>query len=296
MADLSDITAYLAGVATTAVYPNGTSQPSVANMDIRVYEGWPIPGQLDLDVQGMTLVGVPTGNPPVARAGGPLINVSVYPMQGNTSIPYQIQQDTFTIVPPNIGLSLSIVGSLITFSGTLQPGEFVSLVVDGAFVFSQTGTSTANLINNLATAIAVDYPGVTFTTTTLTVPFGRSMTVRQGGVGTIGYATHRQRQNIMITIWAPTHATRSIVAAAIDVYLKNNIRATMTDTSQALFTYDRTNVTDEQQVATIYRRDLIYCAEYATVFQTPGVPITSVTTTIQASSTNPALAQVTTLT
>jgi len=25
----------------TAVYPNGTGQPSVANMDVRIFEGWP---------------------------------------------------------------------------------------------------------------------------------------------------------------------------------------------------------------------------------------------------------------
>ena len=39
MADLSDVTAYLAQRAASAVYPNGTTSPSVASMDCLIYEG-----------------------------------------------------------------------------------------------------------------------------------------------------------------------------------------------------------------------------------------------------------------
>jgi putative ABC transport system substrate-binding protein len=45
VADLSDLTAYLATTAYNAVYPNGTGSASVASMDCRIYEGWPIPDQ-----------------------------------------------------------------------------------------------------------------------------------------------------------------------------------------------------------------------------------------------------------
>jgi hypothetical protein len=66
MADISDITVYLKNAALAAVYPNGTSQPSVAAMDVRVIEGWPEPQLLDLDMAGKTLIGA-TGNIPIPR-------------------------------------------------------------------------------------------------------------------------------------------------------------------------------------------------------------------------------------
>ena len=54
----------------------------------------------------------------------------------------------------------------------------------------------------------------------------------------------------------------------------------MPDTSQALVIYSRTNVSDDRQSTAIYRRDLIYDVEYATVFQFPGYVITSVNVSI----------------
>jgi hypothetical protein len=54
----------------------------------------------------------------------------------------------------------------------------------------------------------------------------------------------------------------------------------MPDTSQAVVIYSRTNTIDEQQSQTIYRRDLIYDVEYATVQQFPGYVITSVQVSI----------------
>jgi hypothetical protein len=80
MADLSDVTAYLATAASAAVYPNGTSQPSVAAMDCRIFEGWPIPDQLDRDMLGQMLSGTPPI--PVTRPKGTVANVSVFAMPG----------------------------------------------------------------------------------------------------------------------------------------------------------------------------------------------------------------------
>ena len=73
MADISDVDGYLASAVVAAVYPAGTSQPSVANMDIRVFEGWPTPDQLDHDLGG-TMMSM--GNPPVQipRPGGSAVS------------------------------------------------------------------------------------------------------------------------------------------------------------------------------------------------------------------------------
>ncbi len=288
MADLSDVTAYLANAASTAVYPNGTSQPSVAAMDCRIYEGWPMPDQLDRDMLGQMLSGTPPM--PVTRPGGAVDNVSVFPMQGTGIGVYQQQDDTYVITPPTISSSFTLVGNLITVSGQIAVGEYLTLVIDNAAVCSQTGANTAAMLAALAAeAISKGYAGTVATATTLTVPFGHSLVVRQGGAAVLGKVTHRQRHSIMVTVWAPTEAVRSTIAAAVDNAIKNKIKVAMPDTSQALIIYNRTNVLDDRQSTAIYRRDLIYDAEYATVFEFPGFVITSVTTSI-ADPTNTAIA------
>lgn len=275
MADISDVTAYLESAATSAVYPNGTSQPSVAAMDVRVFEGWPLPDQLDRDVSGTMLSGTPPM--PVPRPNGPVSNVSIYPMLGNTATPYQILDDTFVISQPVFGLSItSIINGVITVSGTPNVGEYLTVISDRTYAYSHTGASATAILAALAADFSANYPGVSSTATTLTIPGTFSFVVRQGGQGLLGKATHRQRQSIMISVWSPNHRARSILAAAIDNVLKQNVRVTMPDTSQALVCYNRTNLIDDRQVATIYRRDLIYDVEYATVFQFPGFVITTV--------------------
>ena len=287
MADISDLTAYLAGQAALAVYPNGSSQPSIAPVptatatqnfanpaDVRIFEGWPIPDQLDLDLAGKML----SGNPPipVARPGGPVANVSIFPMQGTGVNVYQNLDKTYTIQPPSYGLTFSLGGDTLAVTGQPMAGEYLTLVIDGAVVCSQGGATTAQILAALATqAQSSGYPGATATATTLTIPFGHELVVRQGGTAILGKATHRQRQSIMVTVWAPNQATRTTLAKAIDNLIKQTIKVSMPDTSQAIVLYNRTNVIDEEQSKTIYRRDLIYDVEYATVEQFTGYVITS---------------------
>jgi hypothetical protein len=201
-------------------------------------------------------------------------------MQGTGVSVYQIQDVTYTITPVSYGMAVSVAGNVITVSGQPNTGEYLTLVCDGSFVYSRTGATAAALLASLATDAQVNFPSANSTATTLTVPTGHSMVVRQGGVATLGKVTHRQKHSVMVTTWAPTRVARNLISAAIDNALKQTNKITMPDTSQAVIIYSRTNVSDEQQSATIYRRDLIYDVEYATVFQFPGYVVTSVNTTI----------------
>lgn len=51
MADLTDVGNALVGVVADAAYPNGTGSPSVGGCDIRVFQGWPDPTQLEQDLK-----------------------------------------------------------------------------------------------------------------------------------------------------------------------------------------------------------------------------------------------------
>jgi hypothetical protein len=273
VADLSEICDYFALTAASAVYPNGTGSPSAAGIDVRIFSGWPMPDQLDLDLGGKMLSGTPPM--PVARPNGPVANVSIYPMPGTGIAVPQILDETYTITPAAISLGVTVANTVITVTGQPGAGEYLTLVIDDAVVCSQGGTTTQALLAALATQAQGFGYGATATATTLTIVFGHSMVVRQGGQAVLGKVTHRQRQSIMVTVWAPTHVARSALAKAIDGLIKQANKVTMPDTSQALVFYNRTTQSDEQQMATIYRRDLIYDVEYATVEEFPGYVVTS---------------------
>lgn len=278
MADISDITAYIASVASTAVYPNGNLQPSVTGNDVSIYEGWPISEQLNLDLTGQVLAGNPPV--PVPRAKGPVSNVSIYPLPGGSSLPYQILDNTYTITPAAINLVVSVSGNQVTVTGTPAAGEILTLVVDRTYVYSQTGATASAILSALLTAVQINYPSATLVGSTLTVPYGYELDVRQGGIATLGKVSHRQIHPVMISVWAPDHVTRTTLAKAIDVAMKATLVAAMPDGSEALFVYSRTNVSDIEQNKALYRRDLIYNVEFATITTFPGTTITSVSNQI----------------
>lgn len=280
MADLTDVTAYIYGRAIAAVYPGTTTQPSVANMDVRIYEGWPLPDKLDKDMAGLKDDNV------TKRAGGPCANVSIYPMAGQGNEIYQVLNETYVIAPAVHGMNVSVSGTLITVVGQPTQGEYLTLVADGNVVFSQGGATTAAVLAALAVQAAPIYPGVVATATTLNLPVGHSLVVRQGAVALLGRTTHRQRHQVMVTVWAPNQVARKQLAKAIDVLIKENIKITLSDTSQATICYNRTNTSDEQQASNIYRRDLIYDVDYATLETFPGYEVTSVNTTIASATGN----------
>jgi hypothetical protein len=283
MADLSDITAFLANSATSAVYPNGASQPSVANMDVLIHEGWPIAEQLTLDLRGLEIAF--EGAPPMPRPTGKRAHVSVFPMPGG-STPYQILYPVRVqiIQEPTINCAVSVTGEAITYTGTPALGEILTIVADGTAFSTNAaaGATNISILQALLAKVQVTFPSASLSGNVLTVPFNFQMTVRQGGVGLLGRVIHRECQRIWVTIWAPDPTTRSTLAKAVDVAIKRHVIVTLPDTSQAKIIYTGTNVFDDRQNEGLYRRDLIFDAEFATLETTPGTTITTVGITLQA--------------
>jgi len=205
-------------------------------------------------------------------------------MPGATANVFQILDDTYTIIDPNYGLSAPTVnGNDITVTGAPVAGEYLTVILDNLNVASSSQATLVAILNDLVTQINAfgAYTATTDGVAKITITGWAYMTVRQGSVGTLARVTHRQRQGVMVTVWAPDHVTRTTLAAAIDVLIKENLISGLPDTSQCLLTYDRTNLSDEMQAQTIYRRDLVYEAEYATLQQFPGYVITSAQFQIQ---------------
>jgi len=262
MADIDDVSNAIASLVTTAVYPNGISQPSISGGQVRIFPGWPLPAQLDADM----------------KAG--ISNVSIFPMAGATATPFQILDEWYTIVPPVHGMVVSVVGNAVTLTGTPGSTEFCALVLDRKLAFSEIGLTSAAILSALLADILTNYPSSSITGSTLTIPGAAYVVARVGAAGTIGRVVHRQRQGIMVSVWAPTPAIRTSLAKAVSVVLSANVRVPLPDTTQMLLVYNRTNVIDTWEAMTVYRRDMIVDAEYATLEQLPGVEVTAVENTL----------------
>ena len=267
MADIDDVSNAIASLVSTAVYPNGISQPSISGAQVRIFPGWPLPAQLDADM-----------------AAG-VSNVSIFPMAGATATPFQILDEFYTIVPPVHGMTVSVAGTAVTLTGTPGSTEFCAVVLDNKYAFSRTGVTSAAILSALLADIQVNYPSSSITSSTLTIVGAAYVVARVGSQGTLGRVVHRQRQGIMVTVWAPTPATRTVLASAVSVSLSANVRVPLPDTSQMILVYNRTNVIDTWEALTVYRRDMIIDSEYATIEQFPGVEVTAIANTLSTKDT-----------
>lgn len=86
--------------------------------------------------------------------------------------------------------------------------------------------------------------------------------------GTDGHSIRelrRQSRSMQITIWAPTFTARDLIAKQLDPVLAATSRFDLVDGTQAILSYEGSTQVDQHQKTLIYRRDLIYAANYATV-------------------------------
>ena len=68
-----------------------------------------------------------------------------------------------------------------------------------------------------------------------------------------------------VICWCPAPLIRDSVAAAIDAALNSASFIVLPDNTRARLTYKNTASYDQAQNALLYRRDLLYTAEYPTV-------------------------------
>lgn len=255
MADLSDVVKLLADTAAGALYPNGTSQPSVVAVDCKVVEGWPVPADLD------------------AFLAAGKIQVSVYPLPGmdrNTSrFPKVWQQLSVN----SATLTATVSGGTLTIGGTVSTPQVVMVRYNGAYYsYEVQGTDT---LDSVAAGIAALITGATSSGAVVTVPSAWELIGRIVTSGTAIMELRRQQRVFKITVWAPTPALRDSASQVIDLAFAQIERADLPDGSSARVVYRGTVESDKNLPRSIYRRDLDYQVEYATT-------ITETNTTIGA--------------
>ncbi len=265
MADISDVTSTMAGMVLTAVYPNGTSVSSIAGVDVAVFEGWPQPNSLDACL----------------AAGNAM--VSVFPPPGMSTPVFQVLNEAYVIKPAVHGLTALIVdvqaGATVTLAGTPGAGEYATIIANTKYAFSATGISANSILTQIAGQAAASFPTVSVVGNTIFFPTTRIF-CNIGAPATEGWATHRQRDPVWVTVWAPNNTIRNMLASAINMALSAVIHLTFPDTSQGVMIPSHTTQLDIKETVNIYRRDLCFTVEYATLQEFTAYQVTSFGLTI----------------
>ncbi len=255
MADQSDVEVALVNVISAALYPNGVSggvPKTVTGQPARIFRGWPDSKALDSDL----------------RAG--VFNVSVYPRNGvernTTRYPRTWQQQSLNATT----YTLTATGSVITVGGsapaTYYPQNLAAFVSSKPYVVTAGAAQTAEQVAAaLLALILVDWPSATLSGAAITLPSPAIPgAMRVGSTGTSIQEVKRQQKQFQVILWCPSPDIRDAVAEVVDAALGATDWLALPDGSAARLIYASSMINDAPEKEILYRRDLIYTAEWAT--------------------------------
>jgi hypothetical protein len=246
VADVADVEAALVGAVLTTLYPNGTAAPSATGTPVRVFRGWPTTGMLLQD----------------RAAGG--IDISIFGIPGTTrnTTRWGVQVSELPNAP---SLTVGVTGNSATFLGTAAAGDLAGvLVAQNAYVYqAQAGDSAALVAAALADLVRAQMI-CWLTQATLTVPGESALVARTASAVAALQEWGRQEQQFRISVWAPSPAVRDGCAALVMQGLVPIAFVTLADGTGGRLRFHGAANLDDDQTASIYRRDIIFTVEFGT--------------------------------
>lgn len=243
MADVSDVMTVLAQIAEEAIYPNGVGQPSITGSPVDIYTGWPISNVLEEALeQGRS-------------------HVSVFPNTGEKNITF------FQRVPEvqsidNASVSAQISGNNIELSGSPIPGQIIVITVNHEPY--EYEIQAGDDIDTILTAFFAIIPNSQVFGNTLIIDNAYEIVFAISVGASVITEIGRQERLFMITVWAPTPESRTILGSALMNAYVLPVRIVLPDNFFALLTYKSTREEDHLEKSRIYRRDLNFMVNYAT--------------------------------
>lgn len=249
MADQSDVETALTTAIAMALYPNGVvARSALGDVTCRIYRGWPVSQALAADL-----------------AAG-IVNVSVFPGgEPRETTRYTTRWQVIAATAPT--LSPIIRRNVVTFTGTPAAGQMAGMAVNGeTFVYLvQKGDTAALVAASLAAQITAAGHLAQYSNVTIALPGAASVLARVEQAQSAFRETRRQSQSFRVSCWCPTPDLRDQTCTTIDTALANTSFLTLADGTAARLTLAGGATIDQMEGATLYRRDLVYGADYATV-------------------------------
>lgn len=250
MADQSHVEDALLAVLTAALYPAGAAAPPAIAAPCRLHRGWPLPAALDADL---------------ARG---IVTISVTPVDGSLRVTTRYPDTwvpTGAVLPT---LVAAVVDDQVRVSGDAAPGQLAGILADGRAAVHRTrdGDTPQAVAAELARQLRVDRI-VQYADTALIVPGVRDLRARVVADQPAHRELRRQSQAFRIACFCPNPALRDGVAALLDVAVAAVRFLPLADGTSAHLTAENGATLDGAQTALLYRRDLIFRAEYPTTEQ-----------------------------
>ncbi len=247
MADLSDVEEALVGLVVDAAYPGGPGSPCVVPglTELNAYRGWP---------------DAPTEDASLAAG---VVNATVFSVPGAVRNLTRYLSEFREASRAPVTLTATVAGNTVTFGGNGGSGQIVSVLLAGQV----HGVQAAALPADVVTALAAIVPGASASGDVLTVPVAADFAVRVGAPVTLAREVRRQAQIFRVTLWCPTPELRDAAARVIDGALAvfDGEFIDLPGGTQGLVAYHGTFPDDTGQKSGVYRRDLRYSVEYATM-------------------------------
>lgn len=243
MASLTDVVKQVASQVSAIAYPNGTGQPSVAGIPLRIYPGWPVPNELEADLQA-------------GKA-----HISIYPHGKDAKTSRYLGRTWVQLTEPVHTVVMTVAGAVVTLSGTISKQNLLINLNGTHYVYAM---QTSDTLTTAAASLASLIPGASSAGPVITLTGAHSVFARVGGFGSAYMETKRQEQPVMISIWANSPESRDAVASPIDSALSDSNSINFTDGSMGIIRSSGSLMSDQLQKADLYRIDLFYSIDYAT--------------------------------
>lgn len=241
MTDQSIILDDLRGLVISAVYPNGTSQPSVAGVDIVVQSGWPIPDALNNILINGTAI------------------IAIYPTKVTRANPVFLRQWKTKSVNAAT-LTVTIVSNTITIGGTVSVPQHVMAIVNNvAYSYEVQSTDT---LTTIATGLAALIPNATSLGAVVTITDIYSIDAKIIVQSIISQEVNRTNQFFWLMIFADDHVIRDLIGAALSTYFSNLISFDTHDGYTCMSWMVRDDINDDLQAERLYKRTLQLKIQY----------------------------------
>lgn len=265
MASVDDVARFLARRVADVVYPGGSQLPGIVNSAVKIYPGWPAPGDLQQDID----------------KGG--VHISVWPLSTERKIGSALGGPCCVITKGKPTLQFTVNGSSIGVTGMASALTNVRVSVNGkAFTFHfRAGTTAEQAITELCKALPKSFTVLS----RVCILMAEHLSVSVTTAGTAVKELHRQIKDFQITVWAPVPGLRESIGSAIDAALSEQCHIDLNDGAPAQLLYARQFDSDRSENWHVYRRDLIFSVNYATTHTITAPEVTKTVVTLNGQQT-----------
>ncbi len=254
---MSDITTVLETIAqniVSAIYPNGTSQPSVTGERVIVGTADPVRSNLDESLK-------------LNRS-----HVGVFSANMNRVVT-KFERVYRPLTKADATIILTVSDDTVTVSGTVEVPQSVMIIVDGVgYGYSVEGEDTLATIAANTAALIPDAGAVG---AVITIENAREIIARVSTEYTAIEELGRIESVVDIKCYCPNPTARRVLASAINNYMLQSYRMPMPDGYFAMISWKGDSIDDSFEKSRLYMQKLSYIVQYATTLATGFMSITN---------------------